>query len=264
MYSLLRSAKSMAAKRLELLLLLSLLAGLLTSFLYGPAVDVVNAVAETLSAPDVGEAEVNEAASILSSGLGTLILGQLSLIAISALLLPIWARAAAPGGLIPGEGGIASVISRGIRAFKYLIIATGLTISSFVAVAPIAALLSQMLGSLPIAAGGILVLWLSLTWSATANAAIALSVDDKSVTFRAAWSYTKIFLRPIVGAYAALWLIAGVVNLLLSNLAAQMLPPEYANSLSLVITGTVSYASTAMHLSCIFSLPEKLNPLNEA
>ncbi len=257
--SLLIAAKKSADKRLELLVLLSALAGLLTSIFYRPAVDVVNAIMATLSASNAAETEYKEAITILTDNLRTIIFGQVALIAIAGFLLPLWARASAPGDLIPNQGGIPAFLSRGFRAFKYQLAATGLTIASFAIVAPITAVLSQILGSLALAAGGILILWLSFAWSATANAAIMLSVNDQPITFRSAWSYTRIFIRPLAGAYAALWLIAGIVNLLLSNLATQSLSMDIATPLTLVISGALTYCATALHLSSLFVLPETLD-----
>lgn len=253
--NLLKAAKATASKRLELLILLSLLAGVLTNILYRPAVDVIDAVMAVLNVPDPGEEEIQKAAEIFTTGLDVLLLGHLALLMISAFLLPIWARAAAPSGLVPGEGGLPAIFTRGFTALKYLLISTGLTIASFIIIAPIAAGLSQILGSLPIAAGGILLLWFSFVWAATANIAIMLTVEGTSITFRAAWSYARIFLRPITGSYAALWLVAGILNLLLSNMVTQSLPLDWSKPLSLIISGTLTYAALALHVAGLFSLP---------
>lgn len=255
--SFMTAAKHQATDRLELLILLSLLAGLLTGIFYRPAIDVIDAVMAAASVPNPSEEDYMHAAELLTAGLGALIMGQLALIMVSAFLLPIWARATAPSGLIPGEGGVSAFFHRGFQAAKHLLIAMGMTISSLALIAPIAAVLSQLLGSLAVALGGILFLWLNFVWSATANVAIMLTADQPPITFRAAWSYARIFLRPIAGAYAAFWLIAGVINLLLGNMITQSLPADWAKPLSLVLSGALTYAAAALHLGSLFSLPGK-------
>lgn len=255
--SLLNAAKVTAERRPTLLLLLSLLAGVLTAIFYRPAVDVVDGILAALDAAEPGEEEFTAAANVLTNGLFALVFGQLSLIAISAYLLPYWSRACSPAGLVPGEGGISTMISRGTVAFKYLLMATGLTLVAFVIIAPIAAGLSQIfggLGSLVIMIGAMMLLWLNFAWSAVAGLAIAYGTNTTPSSFKAVWDGAQPLLRPVTGAYAAFWLGAGILNLLLGNLITTSLAPAVAKPLALVLSGALSYAAVALHLGALFSI----------
>jgi len=256
--SVLSAAKEAASKRLELLLLLSILAGLITSLTYRPALEVIEKAMLAFNTQQENDGDFSGAATILKDGFWPLILGQFSIIATTAFLLPPWARAASPKGLIPGEGGFPGFIKRGLIALKYLLIATLMTTLSFVVIVPVVLLISQVLGglgSLVILFGALLMLWLNFAWSATANLAIMQSTEASPIGFQAVWLSSRPILRPTVAAFAALWLITSLINLLVGNLITQSLPEAFAKPLSLILSGSLTFAAVAMHLGALFSLP---------
>ncbi|MBV1900853.1 MAG: hypothetical protein KUG56_04185 [Kordiimonadaceae bacterium] len=260
------TSKVAASRRPELLLLLAVLAGLLTSILFRPATEIINLALESLGDQQPNDETIEATTKIITRGFSTILLGQIALIAISAFLLPLWARAMGHKGLIPGDGGMLAFVARGMAAFQHIFIANALSVASMLIAVPVLVTLGTALGSmgsLLVMVAAFLLMWLMFAFTSVANFAIIHCAEDKNISYKNAWRQARPFLRPMTSFYATLWLTAGVINLLLSNLAAESLPDEIAMPLSLIISGTLSLLTNALHVAGLFSLPSLSAPLDE-
>ncbi len=89
-----------AEARHQLLFLLSLLAGLLSSIVFAPSYDVFQDFSEVLSA-GAEDASTTEAMALLSDSWLVVVIGQLLATFISGMLLVPWARAMLGGNVMP-------------------------------------------------------------------------------------------------------------------------------------------------------------------
>ncbi len=265
--AILYQAWAMARKRSELLILLALLSGILCCIVYMPASAVLNNIFEALEEPMMSDEERTNAAMLaLNDGVGTLFMGQLAIMAITAFLLVPWARAVAPTGLIPADGGFPAFARRGIRSFIHLLVALGLTILAFVTIMPFTALLSTALGSL----GTVLtiisataLIWLSLSFSGAANFAVASEAQDQKQALFSAWTRVKSFLKPVTGSLALIFLLMVIINALIGNLIIAVLPESFGAIISMVLSGTMIYLVSALHIAGLRIIPSGLRPVSE-
>lgn len=256
--SILMHSLKRANLRLELLLLLTLMSGLLTSIFYRPTASVLQTIAEAFAKTEADSEGYQPIIDMISNNSGTLILGYLTLLAINALLLPLWARAMAPSNPVPADGGTKAFVQRGLSAFFNILLAALLTMLIAFIVGPIALSLASVLGSL----GGLLalatavaLLWISLKLTSIAHTVICATALDEKLSFRGALRVVQPFTKPIVAALAFIWLSTSFVNLLLGNLATQSLPGDIGFSLSLLINGATMFLTPALHIGALYAIP---------
>ncbi|MBL4638965.1 MAG: hypothetical protein JKY57_00380 [Kordiimonadaceae bacterium] len=250
--------KAASSRRYKLLLLLALFSGLLTSILFRPATGVIGKAIETLGDVQPSDETIEATARVIVEGFTTLIMGQLALMALAAALLPLWARAMSPQGLIPNQGDLLAGFSRAIAAFQHMFFAGILSVASVLIAAPIIVAVSGFLGglgSLLILVTSFALLWLNFAYSAVANFAIIHCAEERDISYITAWRRAQPFLRAITGSYAMIWLAAGVVSFLLSNLLVQTLPLGLAQTLSLILSGISALLVGALHITGLYALP---------
>jgi len=256
--SILTRSLQRANLRLELLVLLALMAGLLTSIFHRPAATIMQTIATSFEKAEPNSEGYQPVLDIVSSNSSTLALGYLVLLAINTFLLPFWARAMAPSSPVPLDGGIKALLQRGFSALFNILLATLLTTLTAFVIGPIALGLAAALGPL----GGLLalaaaltLLWISLVFTSVAHTVICATALDNKLGFRAAWKIVQPFTKPIVAALAFVWLATSFVNLLLGNLAAQSLPDSIGFSLSLIINGATMFLTPALHIGALYAIP---------
>ncbi|TNE61882.1 MAG: hypothetical protein EP335_14440 [Alphaproteobacteria bacterium] len=248
-------------KRWQLLMLLALLSGIVSSILYRPATAVINEVLAALESGGdaITEEHVAAAAEALSRGGGALLVGHLLVTLVATMLLVPWARAAAPGGLVPAAGGMVAFLRRGVRSFLHMVAANGITVLLTLLVLPVAATLAGLLGALAgliNIAALLLLVWISLSITGTAHLAIAAEARDRQETLYTAWIRAKLFLRAIAGSLAAILFILMTGNLIVGGLVFTLLPEATAQTVSSVLGGALIYLTSALHVAGVYIVPD--------
>jgi|GEM_PF-1365983 len=273
---LLEAASKAALRRPQLLLLLTILAGLLASITYTPAARVMETVmaAVPTTAPSAqpssdqdktsGTAtqEAEEALTglqdALSDGWGTLLFGHLSLLAISGFLLPLWVRGIDPSDRMPWQGGRIAFIRRGTASFFHLLAAIGLTIVALT----IFLIIGLLLGSV---GGGVLnilviillvsIIWLNFYFSAAANIAIRSEAVDRPMKFIKALSLARPFVRPIVGTWALIWFATFIATSVIGGFVNSMIPAVHTATVSTFVHGSLIFLTSALHIAALSAVP---------
>ena len=247
-----------ARQRAQLLILLSVLAGLASSLLLIPAMEAMEAI--KIALVDAGEGRLNEndLVELVLANADKLVWGYITLLAIMALLLPFWARASSPLDLIPWDGNISAHGVRALASFFHLLLAAGLTLMVLMLVLVIMGALGAVLGD----AGGLLVtvafalvLWVSLFFSAAANSAIITSSTDKRRPFVAILARLRLFLRPAVGSLAVFVFFSLIVENTFGSIAATLDQEAGTVTLASFVHGAVAFLSTALHISVLQHIP---------
>lgn len=245
--------------RTQLFILLALLAGILSAFLYMPSAAVIAEVMLALESGGDAENSANELSRILENGLGTLFLGHLMVTAVTTFLSIPWARAAAPGGLTPAAGGLPAFFRRGFRSFLHMIAANGLTILLGLVALPLVATLTSSMGGL----GGavmmtalVIMIWAALALTGIANLAIAAEARDRRETLLTAWRRGRFFLMPITASLALFLLTAFVANMVVSPIAAALLPAGSEQLVLAAISGAILYGASALHIAALYIVPD--------
>lgn len=257
--NLIRAAIAAARARTELLVLLALLAGILSSIVYWPALKVISDFSLALEASQSDQGMLEEAARIINEGAGTLLFGHLAVTGISAFLLVPWARAVAPSKLLPAAGGRSALLRRGTRSFLHMIAASGLSIVFLL----VAVQLAGGLSVFPSAVAGIaaialffLVIWVGFALSGTAHLAVAAEARDRRETLYSAFVRARLFMAPIAGSLALIFLFLMTVNVTVSSLLAALVPASLELRLSSIIGGAVFYSISALHVAAIYVVPD--------
>ncbi|MCJ9427584.1 hypothetical protein [Kordiimonas marina] len=252
-------AFAMARRRLELLILLGLLSGILSSIVYTPASKVLDALFTALEKAEQTGGTMTEAARILNEGASTLLMGQVMVTLVATFLLVPWARAAAPGGLVPNDGGLPAFLRRGVRSFLHMLAAHGMTVLIILFVMPLAAMIGSFLGPFGpflIMIAVMAMIWITMALIGTANLAIAAEARDRRETLFSAWVRARLFIRPIVGSLSALFLLLMFADLLIEGLIVSILPAGIARTLSSAAGGALIYAISALHIAGIYVVPD--------
>ncbi len=255
--SLLLRAAGSARHNTELLVLLALLCGLVSAWIFAPAQAILLAVQELLRPG--GEDNLQAAFDLLSSGLATLILGYLGVLLVTALAVVPWARRVAPAVLAPLGGGAMVYVRRAGRMFVHLATAAGLTILAFLAVFTLSTLVGAVVPALNgvlFVAATVVAIWMLLAISATAHLAVGAEARDRRETLSSAWLRARIFLQPMVGSYACLLLLFGFFNILLTVAVLSFVPERLAPYLGDVINFAIFYTITALHVAAVYGVPD--------
>jgi len=263
---LIRAAFLSARRRAELIVLLAIFAGLLASLFYTPA---LTAIFELVSA--AGEAGTDDA-SISTLGeqaiahLPTLIVGQLALLAITGFLLPFWARALSPAGLVPWAKNDTGYIRRGALGFLHLLTAALLTLVSLIIIIMAASILGFVgaSGGFGLMLALVLGIWISVFFSAAANTAIIAAATDQKMTFSEAIVKNKIFLRPIVGSLALIWFISIIADTTIESLLTTVFDGQNTVSAIAFMKGALSFLVPALHIGALYQLPGFSGPKTSA
>ncbi|MFC3053094.1 hypothetical protein [Kordiimonas pumila] len=256
--SMLRYSLHIANIRLELLLMLSILSGIIASVVYKPATRILETALATLGASTNEENGVHSFTTALIENSGQLVIGYIGLLVATSCLLPFWARVCASPDLTPASGSFSENITRSAKACLYMLQATILTaVAASIGGTFIVTGVSFLgaAGSIIILFGALAILWLSLLLTSIAHIVICAVSIDKPLSFAAGWYQIKLFIRQGIGSLAIIWLSISVVNLLLSNLVAIYLPEETRLTVSLILNGAGMFLVSALHIGGLYSLP---------
>lgn len=248
-----------AKARTELLVLLGLLAGIGSSIVYAPAMAVVEHLFEIQQQSDGSKEGSAEFATAFNDGLTTLLLGHLAATAVSTFLLVPFARASAPGGLIPSAGGLRAFLIRGLRSFLHMVAVNGITILGGLFILSLTAGLALAMGGLANAlamVGGGMVIWMSIVLTSTAHLAIAAESRDRRETLPSAFMRMRLFLVPIVASLGVIFLVASVFYLTIGTLAVSLVPEEFETRMTMIVSGFVVYLASALHVAALYQVPD--------
>lgn len=251
---LLGHAFARSSQRRELLLLLTIFAGLVSSLFFAPGYEVLIAFADAINSVPGSEA-MDKAEAVLDAGWSALLLGQLSVTALSAALLVPWARAVATNSLAPLGTDVSVTVLRIGRGFAHLLLANVLMIGSILVGGAILATLASAVGFLALViifAGGFGLVWLAIALSAAANYALLLEAVDTRTTLSAAWARLKAQARPAVGSLACLYLLSFFLSMLLSSGLRGL--SINSDLVWLTVSGALSFAVAALHITALCRL----------
>ncbi len=253
------AAVQAAKARTELLVLLGLLAGIGSSIVYAPAMAVVEQLLDIQQQSDGSEDGTAEFAAAFNDGLSTLLLGHLAATAVSTFLLVPFARASAPGGLVPAAGGMKAFLIRGLRSFLHMVAVNGITILGGLFILSLTAGLALAFGGMASAlamVGGGLVLWMSIILTSTAHLAIAAEARDRRETLPSAFMRARLFMVPIAASLGIILLATSVFYLTISALAVSLVPEEFETRMAMIVSGFVVYVTSALHVAALYQVPD--------
>ena len=254
---LLRAAYISAKRRTELLLLLAIFAGLLTSLFYTPALAAVFELVTAASETGTDDASFDTLGDQAAKYVPIVIMGQLALLAITGFLLPFWARAASPAGLTPWAKNDADVVRRGLLGFLHQLKAGLLTLISLVFIVMITSVLgfTGASGGFGVLLALVLGIWISVFFSAAANTAIIAAATDQKMTFSEAIAKNRIFLRPIVGSLAIIWFASIIADTIIESILTAVFEVGPALSALAFLKGALAFLVSALHISVLCQLP---------
>lgn len=254
---LLRAAFLSAKRRAELLLLLAIFAGLLASLFYTPALTAIFELVTAASEAGTDDASIGTLGEQAITHLPTLIIGQMALLAITGFLLPFWARAASPVGLVPWAKNDPGFIRRGALGFLHQLTAALLTLISLVFIIMVASVLgfTGASGGFGVLLALVLGIWISVFFSAAANTAIIAAASDQKMTFSEAIAKNKVFLRPIVGSLALIWFASIIADTTIESILTATLGNGTAFSALAFLKGALGFLVSALHISVLYQLP---------
>jgi len=245
--------------RMELFVLLTIFSGLLTSIIYTPALTALNnLILAAGTSTESGQIDTEAFSALLSDYLPTLIIGHVALLAVFAALLPFWARAANPNGLLPWDGSRNAYLVRSTRSFFHLVTAALLTLVGLGIIILVASILGLASGG----AGGIAMLlivsigiWISVILSAAANTAIISSSIDHKIRFTEAITKNRFFLRPIIGSLAFIWFASLMANTTLEPVIKMFFDGTLAVRFVAFLQGSFGFITAAVHISALYKIP---------
>ena len=246
-------------QRMELFFLLAGLSGILSAFLYLPAANVIDEILTILSTPTPDEDQQQAAAAAFSEGASTLFLGHLMVTAVATFLVIPWARASAPGNLVPSGGGVTALLRRGVRSFFHMVAASGLTIILLLVGIPLTAGLTASMGSLGNAVTMtvfVLTIWASIALTGTAHLAIAAEARDRQDTLLTAWRRARFFIIPIAGSLAFLVTMMILANMTVAPIILAILPDGLTKMVGLALSGSLLYMVSALHVAALYIVPD--------
>ena len=245
--------------RTQLFLMLAALAGILSAFLYMPSATVIEELIVILESGGEANQSANRLSEVLEEGLGTLFMGHLMVTAVTTFLSVPFARAAAPGGLVPAHGGAKAFLRRGFRSFLHMVAANGITVLLALVVLPLAAVLTSGLGGLGnavVMTALVLMIWAALAITGLAHLAIAAEARDRKDTFVTAWRRGRFFLMPITASLALFLLSAFVADMVITPLVGALLPAGSAKLVLAALSGAIIYGASALHIASLYIVPD--------
>lgn len=257
--SLVGAAIKAAKARTELLILLALLAGIGSSIVYAPAMTVFENLIEAQQSADPANENNQEAVAIFNDGASTLLLGHLAATAVSTFLLVPFARASAPGNLVPAAGGIQAFMVRGLRSFLHMVAVNGITILVALFALSLLMGLAAALGPLTnlaavLAAG--FVIWASIILTSTAHLAIAAEARDRRETLPSAFVRARLFMVPIAASLAILFFATTIFYLTIGTIVIGLVPEAFQARMGLIVSGFVVYLTSALHVAALYEVPD--------
>ncbi|NVJ99664.1 MAG: hypothetical protein HWE25_16055 [Alphaproteobacteria bacterium] len=257
--SLIAAALGAAKVRLQLLLLLALLCGICSSVIYGPALEVLNSFMAALEQADDTSGQGGEAFGILEDGLSTLLFGHIATTAVASFLIIPFARASAPGDLVPAEGGALAFWTRGHRSFFHVLAASGLTVLVALVLIQLLGAVVSVFGSFQNAVAVVVfcfIIWTGFAFTGIAHLAIAAEARDRRETLMSAFRRGRFFLAPIAGSLALILLAMMFVNLLFGAFATAITPSPLQDTVNMVVSGAILYMVSALHVAALYIVPD--------
>lgn len=254
---LIRSAVQRTSPRWQLLAMLAVLYGIVSGVINVPAFEILQEFA-TSSNATAGQAtnaapvDYSRELEILNDGMPTLIWVYLATTALSAALLVPWARAIAPGDLLPGSGNGKAHALRFLRAFSHYITATLLTAAAIVLGGFVITMVASLLGfmAMPLVfAGGLAFIWVTIILNAVANYALFYEAQDKPISFADTWRKFRPAFIPLSACLAAFYMVSIIAGLVFSGLFG----PTGLNSqiAGMALNGAFSFSVGALHVAAL-------------
>jgi len=256
--SLIKLAILSARKRAQLLFLLAVMAGLISSITLTPSVLLMEDIQDTVA--DAGEGQLNEASLIemFADGIGTLTGGYIAFLVTIGALIPFWARASSPLHIQPWDGDRSAYARRAVLSFVHLLTATALSLLVLI-------ILLLFTGAIGAALGGpnsflIIVvitamIWANILFSATANIAIIAASTDRKLPFAVAFSHIRLFMRPAVGSLAVFLFLSLIIENIFGSVIHGLVDGKNSAMLTSFVRGAIAFLSTALHISVLENIP---------
>lgn len=236
--------------RPEMLLLLAALAGLMNALLFLPAFETMGQIVGSLS-EETGTSQANTA-QLIAQGWPTLAWGQITVTLTNAMLLVPWARAMAPGSILPGGGGSGRMLVRSLRAFWHMILANILlALMLAVGLTVLGALVSSVgfLAMVLVFAGVFAMVWTAIALNAAAHFSVLLEAVDHPTGLFTAWKSFGKNARPATASLGSLFLVYFVSSALLSSLIGGLGIEN--DRVWLAISGALTFAVSAIHIAAL-------------
>lgn len=242
-----------ASQRWQLLAMLAILYGIVSSIINQPAFSIFEAFASaTNTTANSDSSDYSRELAILKDGFPTLIWVYLATTALGALLLIPWSRAIAPGDLIPSQGDAKAHAIRLIRSFSHYITATLMTGVAIMLGGTIVTLLASSIGFLatPLVFAGVLSLvWVSIILNAIANYAVFFEAQDKPVSYADAWRKFRPALVPLSASLAVFYMASIIASFVVNGLFG---PTGLNLQLpGMAINGAFSFGVGALHIAAL-------------
>lgn len=248
---------SVVQRNLETLVLLSLLFGIVATVIFWPAAEVIQAVFQVMLQKN--DRSLDTANALLNNGSMAIFSGMLGLLTLMSLIIVPWARQAAPSKLMPLSGGTGDLLHRSWRVAIHLITAGGLCAIAFFALQLVTGLVANAfpaLGGIVAVAALIACIWMCLALTCTAYLAATAEAQDRRETLRTAWMRARLFLQPMIGCYAAILFLSGMVNIFLSMLAFNLVPAHVVTLVDSIVNFAVSFACNAFYVAALYKIPD--------
>jgi len=246
-----------ARRHAELLILLSLLAGLLSAAVFSPAQAILNLVQDHMRPGGSGDQDAAFAA--LSRGMMTVALSYMATLLITALAIVPWARRIAPKSQAPALSATSLYMQRSGRILMHLLSGAGLSFLGFLAIIVVATLIGEIvpaLNPIMVAAAFVVGIWLMLAVTVTAYLAVSAEARDHRETISSAWLRARLFLQPMVGSYAVVLLCLGVVNVAVSVVVLSVIPDRMVSFIGSALNFAFYFAMTAIQVAALYAVPD--------
>lgn len=241
--------------RSQLLMLLAVLTGLVVSIVSAPAYELMAAIAAVFE-PEGDETATNQAVELITNGWPTLVWGQLLSTLVNAASLVLWARASLGGEFVPASGGPLKLAERSLRSFWHLTLANILFVAGIFMGATILGMLASAVGFLALVimfAGSFILVWFAVIVFTVANFALLREAGDHPTSLAAAWQMIQPSIRAASASLACLFLVYFFASAFItSGLEGMGLE---SNRLFLIVTGTLGFLLSAVHVSALTALP---------
>lgn len=254
MASLLRKAPLLLLGRLEILLLLSLLYGIVTTIITFPVIEALR--------PIISDKEANIQAIFEGLGAQLPFTVLLSMLFNAILLIPITRLLVDEA---PFEGGANKYLTRISRIFVLQVTALAFFIVALMVMSVILAIFSAILPqSLALIIGVTAVFILLLTMYAVLNVAIVGEAIDSPTSLVIAWNMIKPVLMPLAAAFGAIKIGTTILAMLITLIASNILSSFELPWLSTVVDQSFGFAGQILHFSaCLWATQAIMNKRNE-
>ena len=254
---LISGAVQRAGQRWQMLMMLAILYGAVSSIINDPAyaiLEAFSAAANSTANQGAGAEPVDFSAEleILQSGFPTLIWVYLAATALSALLLVPWARATASGDFTPGQGDAAAHARRFARSFSHFITATLLTAAALVLGGAVITMLASLIGFLAtplVFAGGLALIWISIILNAVANYAVLYEAQDKPIGFTDAWRKFRPVFIPLSASLAVFIMVSIIASFIVTGLFG--VDGLNMRLVDTALKSALGFSASALHISAL-------------